>query len=248
MLQTTYALLNVDEIVNIEANNVIDTHYSTARRTAFVVANGDVGDDNIIGFGKTDTLITGKKIFDGNGDGFIGFGKNGLLDIDRVNARKAGNDQLRITDGEDSIGELRYLGEFGGQHAYAAAGALHQFLKEHANGVEGTVQDDVMTTRGGALFIDNALGLRIGDDIVTDFNYGSKIVTTHALADADEDGNVDSLRYQDGGKTAVFDITSGKGEIIGTITMTDSYASSVSLSDITEIGGVVYYTYTVETP
>lgn len=248
MIKTTYALLNVDETIRIEVNNVIDTHYGAAGRTAFVVANGDVGDDNIIGFSKIDTLITGKKIFDGNGDGFIGFGKNGLLDIDRVNTRKAGNDQLRITDGEDSIGELRYLGEFGGQHAYASAVELHLFLKDHANGVEGTVQDDVMATKGGALFIDNALGLRIGNDTVTDFDYGSKIVTTHELADANGDGNVDGLRYLGDGTTAVFDITSTKGEVIGTLNMTNSHATAISLSDMSQIGGVVYYTYTVETP
>ena len=42
--------INVDEIVHLEANNVVDTHYSVGRSTAFVVANGDVGDDKIIGF------------------------------------------------------------------------------------------------------------------------------------------------------------------------------------------------------
>lgn len=99
MVQITSTLIKDTEIIDIKANNVVDTYSGSNKRAAFVVANGDVGDDKIIGFGKTDSLITGKKIFDGNEDGLIGFGKNGLLDIYRVDARKAGNDQLSITNG-----------------------------------------------------------------------------------------------------------------------------------------------------
>lgn len=174
---------------DVVANNEKDVYYGddlgAPQSMAFVIANGDVGDDFFKNFGRDDSIITGKKIFDGNDDGIIGFGRNGLLDVDRVNSKKAGNDQLSLSNGNQKVTELRYLGEMNGQHAYADSQTLRGFSDLFSSKTESKIGAD--TFEGGTILYDNQLGLNLGDDMILS-RAGLKIVTTVKLRDDDNDG------------------------------------------------------------
>src|SRR5688572_2437479 len=105
-LGTTATLHQVD---NDGLNGIVDltTNTALADRVWFTnLGSGLAGDETIEGFGKNDTIITFKKIFDGNGDGIIDFGPNGILDIDRVSSKNAGADQITVNG--LASGKLRY--------------------------------------------------------------------------------------------------------------------------------------------
>lgn len=232
-------LIDVEEML-IRANNKVDTYSGEGAAVAFVVENGNVGDDFINDFGATDSLITGKAIFDGNGDSLIGFGKNGLLDIDRTSARKAGNDQLTITDNGKSVKELRHMGEFEGQHAYAVASTWHNFKTIEHNGSEGSIGNDEMWLNDSPLLIDNALGLRTGSDVIHDTLPGAKFVTTAKLKGGDI-GNIVEGTYIDG--NLHFDVHSANGVWLGDVTVVGAFSKGLLLVDTTEVGDQTFYTY-----
>lgn len=223
MISQPSGLFSGATIVEMKANNRVDTYYGSETNFAFVVENGDVGHDIIKSFGRDDSLITHAKIFDGNKDGMIAFGRNGLLDIDRVSSRKAGNDQLKLEDQNGSIGEIRYLGETSGQYVYASAATLHEFYDKYLFGIEGTVgydrisfHDDTMGYEGpGALLVDNRLGLNLGHDSISDMREGDSIVTTRKLADADTNGIPEGFSNKRG--EAVLDLRAADGTSVGTI-------------------------------
>ncbi|RSV19240.1 hypothetical protein [Sphingomonas sp. ABOLG] len=157
---------------------------------AFVIASGNVGDDTFLNFGSDDSIITGRQIFDGNNDGFIAFGPNGVLDVNRTGggARRAGNDQLQVV-GENGVDitEIRYLGTKGGNFAYADSATLRQLNTTFGadNVMEGDVSDDVIDMSDGAkvLLHDNGLGLNLGSDVVNGFGSDDLFVTTSKLFD-----------------------------------------------------------------
>jgi len=68
---------------DVTADGLNGTFFAADGANAFVIENGNVGDDTFLGWGSNDSLINTRAIFDGNGDGFIQFGGNGVLDIDR---------------------------------------------------------------------------------------------------------------------------------------------------------------------
>jgi hypothetical protein len=241
----TYIMLDGNVEVLTE-NNQIDIHTGKEGNTAFVVDYGNVGDDIIEYFGTDDSLLTRAKIFDGNKDGFIGFGSNGLLDIDRTSARKAGNDQLSILDNGASVKELRYLGEAGGQYAYAAASTWHHFRTIDKNGFEGTIGNDEIRLNGGALLIDNALGLHTGRDTLVDGAAGTRLVTTAKLEDEDSDGFADGLDI--GASSTMIDINGPGGNPIGAVILAGSYVSGLKLTDTMHVDGQTFYVYTATAP
>lgn len=182
----------------VTANGDTDDVFNGADgAVAFVVANGEVGDDTFLNFGRDDSLITGRKIFDGNNDGFIAFGGNEVLDVNRTGGgtRNAGRDQFSLVgEGDNTITEIRYLGEKGGNHVYADSFALRTLFTEYgqANVLEGTVNNDKISMAGGAkvLLHDNALGLNLGSDTVSSFGSDDLFVTTSELFDNTGNGIV----------------------------------------------------------
>lgn len=195
--------------VNIEADGGNGDIYSGAGgATAFVIADGDIGKDNIEQFGADDSLITGKKIFDGNGDGYISFGPNGVLDVDRTSSKNAGNDQLFISGtGNDRVLEVRYLGTKGGNFVYADAGTRDALFGKFSSGFTSTnttggdssitqttrIDNDVADTtfdfsKGSvALLTDNALGLNFGGDTINGMGSDDLLIFTAKLYDSDGD-------------------------------------------------------------
>lgn len=233
--------------IDVVANNRNDTHYADGDgfklNAAFVIADGDVGDDTFLFFEHDDSIITGKKIFDGNNDGFVGFGKNGLLDIDRVNSKKAGNDQLSLSNGNEKITELRYLGEMNGQYAYADAETFHDFSKLFSSKTESKIGAD--TFDGGTILYDNQLGLNLGDDTILSAK-DLKIVTTVALRDENGDGFVDShFGMVDGKFFSVMAIT-GDGRTAddcGSIRIMDGGTLHLDQTVIDLVTGQTFYVY-----
>ncbi|MBD8679046.1 hypothetical protein [Sphingomonas sp. CFBP 13720] len=170
----------------VAANGGDDVYVATGA-TAFVIAAGAVGDDSFIGFDSNDSLINTVKIFDGNNDGFIQFGPNGVLDIDRTTRNNPGNDQLQLVGPESDIVEIRYLGAKGGQHVYADSATLKNLWTEFgaARVTEGTVGNDTINFGASSkvLLVDNALGLNLGGDTLTGFGNDDLLVTTSQLFD-----------------------------------------------------------------
>ncbi|RSV19214.1 hypothetical protein CA236_03985 [Sphingomonas sp. ABOLG] len=190
-------LISTASDVFVEADNADGSYDGAGGAVAFVVENGLSGDDTFLNFGSDDSLLVGRKIFDGNDDGFIAFGPNGVLDVDRFGGgnSRAGSDQFQLVgEGGDDLTVIRYLGakENSDQHVYADANTLFNLYTQFgaANVLEGDVSDDTIDMSGGArvLLHDNGLGLNLGGDTVTGFGDDDLFVTTSKLWDKTGNG------------------------------------------------------------
>jgi hypothetical protein len=183
----------------------------TARSTAFVIADGNTGDDAIRNFGSDDSIINGKAIFDGNKDGYISFGSNNVLDVDRTSARNAGADQITVGGtGGELVTTIRYLGTKDGGFVYADASTRDQLLGHFSSGfesnngggdlsvqaqsrhIDNSVADDTWNFDAGsvALLTDNKLGLNFGGDTINGFGDDDLLIFTSKLYDNDNSGEV----------------------------------------------------------
>lgn len=233
----------------VDANNSDDIYNGVGGAVAFVVQTGLSGDDTFLDFGSDDSLLVGKQIFDGNNDGFIAFGPNGVLDVDRFGGgnSRAGADQFQLVgEGDVDLTVIRYLGTKGGQHVYADAGTLFNMYTQFgaANVIEGDVSDDTLDMSGGAqvLLHDNGLGLNLGSDTVTGFGDDDLFVTTSMLYDRTGDG---IITFSD---NEVLD-TSGAGGPDGSDPSTgaggqvDFNVDALSYLGMNTVSGVNYYYY-----
>ncbi|MEG3168373.1 hypothetical protein U1737_09245 [Sphingomonas sp. LB3N6] len=241
--------------VTVFANNTDDSYDGSGGATAFVVETGLSGDDDFLNFGSDDSLITGRKIFDGNDDGLIAFGPNGVLDVDRYGGgdRRAGADQFQLVNGDADITTIRYLGtksNEAGQHVYASASTLFNMFAAfgEANVIEGEVSNDLISMSGGALVLlhDNGLGLNLGSDTVTDFGADDLFVTTSVLFDKNGNGVVtfggnDVLDTSGAGGSMPSDPTTGPG---GQVNFTG--IDGLEYLGFSTINGVIYYYYGTE--
>jgi hypothetical protein len=209
-------LITSANVIGLEGNGVNGDTYAgiDGQADTFLIAEGS-GDDAITNFDVNDTIITGKKIFDGNGDGYIAFGPNSLLDVDRTSSRRAGESQIAVSgNGNDRVEVIRYLGmkEGVGAFAYGAADVRDNFLghftrgADSTNGVTGgdaTIatfqfkydnQVDNKTfdfSKGSSvLLVDNATGLNFGSDTITGFGTDDLLVTTSKIYDSNDSGIV----------------------------------------------------------
>jgi len=237
---------------NVVANGTNDTYFASEGANAFVVQDGNVGDDSFVGWGSNDSLINTRAIFDGNGDGFIQFGANGVLDIDRTSRRNAGNDQLQIAGDNAAITELRYLGNKNGGFVYADSATLKNLWTDfgRSNVVEGTVGDNTIdfSTGSKVLLHDNALGLNLGSDTLTGFGDDDLLVTTSLLYDRTGNGvvnfgNNNVLDTSGAGGPQPTDPSMGPG---GQIDFNSPDLMGVKYLGSNEINGVTYYYYGTE--
>jgi len=244
------AVVTGSMITIVDANGADDTYIATGP-TAFVFADGTTGDDALVGFGSDDVILTTRSIFDGNGDGFISSGANGIISIDRSSAQNAGEDNVAIVTElpTSSPFELRILGDKGGQFAYADGATRKNLWAEFGqeNVIEGTVGNDTMSAAGGARVIlhDNALGLNLGSDTISGFGADDLLVTTRQLYDGNGDGTIGF------GRNRVLDMSGTEGPNAsdpsngfgGQIKFVDSNLRSVEYLGSQEMNGVTYYYY-----
>lgn len=148
--------------------------------TAYVVTNGDVGDDTILTFRKNDSLINYRAL---DSDA-LQAGENGLIAVDAAN--DANGDKLSLVGVDGAVVNLRYLGSKDGGHAYADASVLL------AGFTEGKVTDDLFdaSSQGVTYFYDNALGLNLGFDTINGFGADDRIVTTRQIFDSDDSSTI----------------------------------------------------------
>lgn len=208
-------LITSASVTNLEANGVSGETFTgvDGRADAFVIADGKIGDDTIANFDVNDTIITGKKIYDGNGDGYINFGPNSVLDVDRTSSRNAGEDQISVLgNGNERVTTIRYLGTKDGGFAYGAADVRDNLLGHFTRGANSdagsTGGDSVISqfqhkydsqvtnetfdfSKGSSvLLIDNATGLNFGSDVINGFGSDDLLVTTSKLYDSNNTGIV----------------------------------------------------------
>lgn len=139
------------------------------------------GADKIKGFGSNDLLVTYAALADGNGDGYIGFGKNGVLNL----TDKAGTIKL-----PDLKYGLRYLGSDEDGYYYGDTWTRVSKSKEGQLFADDTLSGDVGDKAKTKFFVDTALNQDIGDDVILNFGKKDILVTTSALADVDKGGTI----------------------------------------------------------
>ncbi len=187
------------------------------------------GADSIIGFGATDLLMTAKMLNDGNKDGIITYGSNGVLDL----GSKMGTVKL-----EGVNAGLRYLGLVDGHFAYAAASVRPKNAVEGKFGVADTLAGDAGDKKAGAFFFDSALDQSLGHDKVTKFGAKDIIVTTTRIGGSDAGATVAAA----GG---VFSL-GHDGIDLGDFTVTDTAGKSVGALEFDGervVGDTHYYVY-----
>lgn len=156
-----------------------DTLYGSADADVILAT---AGDDTIIRFGADDVLAVQGALRDGNGDGVITYGRNGILD---VTGRDGRGDTISFIDGPAA---LRFLGTDGaGKSYYAEADVRPGGAREGAIGNDAFAGDRP-DTKANLFFFDTALDLDWGFDTIRNFGAKDMIVTTSALRDDDGDG------------------------------------------------------------
>lgn len=199
------------------------------------------GKDRIANFGNNDVIVINGKLVDANGDGIIGFGKDGVLNLDGP----ASNGDLLTIAG---VAALRYLGEAcAGISVYADAG-VRPF-----QAVEGTLGSDKLfgdatNSVSDVFFYDTELDLNLGTDRISNFGSQDLLVTTTSLADIDGDGLIgfggDRVLDLSGGMGGPDDtIASNDGGQISMFNTSGRRITGLEFDGSVEHDGTTYYVY-----
>lgn len=215
-----------------------DVVTGSSKADAFIMDNSTTTGQDQINFGKNDSLLTTVKLFDNNDDGFVTFGGDRRLD---TRGGDAGSDEIDMVGTRADKG-VRYLGTSDGYFVYAdAMTKLQNAATKFAT--ESTVADDKLDANGGdkTFFFDTALGLNLGDDRLTGFGAGDRIITTSAISDSNGDNVIQF------GTNGILDLPGAEGGDRangGSVT----FDSNIKLDIVgqTTIGGVTYYTYALD--
>lgn len=191
--------------------------------------SGDTGDDEITDFEAVDIVVTNSLLRDGNSDGIIGFGGNGVLDLDA----SADDDTVAIA----GVSALRFLGEAcEGVFVYADAAVRPD------DAVEGTLGDDALAgdaadAETDVFFFDTALALDLGADTIAGFGSTDVIVTTSLIRDGNGDGIIGF------GGDLLLELPSAEGGTVGITNMMGGAVGSLEYDGSVERDGVTYYVY-----
>jgi hypothetical protein len=190
-----------------------EVKFSSAGADAFMFRSSASGrNDSIVGFEANDSLIADQDIFDGNGDGYIDFGDNNVLDIERTgsgNSRRGDYSVSVAGQGGESIQTIRFLGSKDSGFVYASAETRDQLLGHFKNGFsslngftggdsslagvavryDDSVGNDTYNLAGtsAAILFDNQLGLNLGGNTVNGFGDDDLLIFTSKLFDSDGD-------------------------------------------------------------
>jgi hypothetical protein len=234
---------NANVIVDA-SNHINDIVVGTAGADA-IEFNSNSGDDSVETFGKNDTILNYKAIFDGNNDGIIDFGANKILDIDRTSAKAAGADQITL-EGMSS-NALRFLGSKSGEYVYADASV------KLAGFTEGTVNNDTFNAATGAkkYFYDTALGLNLGGDTINGFGADDQIVTTSLIYNGPDGANHAITMGLNGVLDLPGQVTPAhgdNGDVLGGQIDFGGTVSALYLESTDVVNGVSYYHYGTTVP
>lgn len=246
-------LISTASTIDVAANGGADVYDGSNGANAFVIADGAVGDDTFENFDNDDSIINGRAIFDGNGDGYIQFGPNGVLDVDRTGRRTPGEDQIQVVgSGDDAVLEIRFLGSKGGNFVYADSSTRRNLFEVFGEDdvVEGNVNDDTIDASDGRTVIlhDNALGLNLGGDTINGFGDDDLLVTTRLIYDSDNNNTItfnNNLVLDTSGQGGpnASDPSTGPG---GQLDFNNEDRTSVEYLGSADVNGVTYYFYGTE--
>lgn len=191
--------------------------------------SGDTGDDRITNLEATDIVVTNSLLRDGNGDGIISFGENGILDLDESSA----DNTVEV----DDVSALRFLGEAcEGVFVYADAAVRPEGATEGRLG-DDALSGDMANSGTDIFFFDTALGLKLGADVISGFGQTDVLVTTLIISDRNGDSIIGF------GSDALLDLPSAEG---GTVAIKNAEGAAVSSLDFDgsiERDGMTYYVY-----
>ncbi|PAX06297.1 hypothetical protein [Sphingomonas lenta] len=191
----------------------------------YIIADDDGGSQYIEEFSGKSQLLTKEKLYDGNKDGIIQFGNNGILDLGQPDAS---SHTIRFYDINPLKG-LRYLGENGdGQYVYASAAVRPK------GAIEGTVGQDSFTGRtnvADTFFFDGALDSGSGRDTIANFGSEDRIISTLPFS-LDPFGSGDLVAEGDFGGSAL-SIVDTSGRVADGVTLLSTYQAH----------GLTYYVY-----
>lgn len=172
-------------------------------------------------------IVTTVALSDGNGDGIIGFGKDGTLNTASGDITMPG------------VSAVRFLGEVGkGQFVYANAAIRPDGAQE------GRVQSsDILTGDAGdkvadIFFFDTALDIALGADRIVRFGARDIMVVTEAIADGNGDGIIGF------GSDKILDLP-GTGSTLSIIDVANKPVSTIEYDGSIERDGVTYYVYSL---
>lgn len=186
------------------------------------------GADKIVGFENDDILVTKTALADGNGDGIITFGRNGLLDLG------AGGGTLKL----DLPKGLRLLGQTDDGFVYGNAAVRPNKAVEGKLTTADTLTGDAKDKATNTFFFDTGLNLDLGKDKVVNFGSKDFIISTSKLAGdgtstiASHDG---VFSFHDGLDLGAVAVTDLSGRAITTLEFDGEQAS----------GGTHYYVYSL---
>jgi hypothetical protein len=186
------------------------------------------GADKIVGFDTDDILVMKTALADGNGDGIITFGRNGLLDLG------AGGGTLKL----DLAKGLRLLGQTDDGFVYGNAAVRPNKSVEGKLTTADTLTGDAKDKATNAFFFDTDLNLDLGKDKIVNFGSKDFIIATSKLA---EDGT-STIGSHDG----VFSFHDGLD--LGTVAVTDLSGRTVTVLEFDgeqTSGGTHYYVYSL---
>lgn len=210
------------------------------------------GGDTIVDFSKQDTFIVSRRLSDGNKDGLISFGDNGVLNLNRPrddseDAIPNRNEDTVAFLGLDPAAGLRFLGktEIDGFDYYSYADASTR----PAGAIEGTLADNMLsgTAARDVFFFDTALMLdfadpfqgttleqNFGDDRITGFGADDLLVTTAAIADANGDGRIGF------GRDRILELSDGTS-----VTINDGAVRALEFDGSVTREGATYFVYSL---
>lgn len=186
------------------------------------------GADRIVGFGNDDVLVTKTALADGNGDGIITFGRNGLLDLG------AGGGTLKL----DLAKGLRLLGQTDDGFVYGNAAVRPNKAVEGKLTVANALTGDAKDKATNSFFFDTGLNLDLGKDKVVNFGSKDFIITTSKLAGE----GTSTIASHDG----VFSFHDGLD--LGAVAVTDLSGRTVTTLEFDgeqTSGGTHYYVYSL---
>lgn len=205
---------------------------SDSRDSFDFTATSRSGADIITSFAKDDLLILKAALSDGNKDGLITFGKNGVLNTS--------TGTIKISDLDEGV---RYLGKTSdGGFIYGDASARRKGMVEGTLNAGDALTGDSGDKKANRFFFDTNLGVAMGKDNIKLFGARDSIVTTSPLGDGIIPGS--KVIANDG----LFDLLD-HGEMIGSLSVTTIKGAAATVLEYDGsrvVDGLTYHVYSLE--
>ncbi|MEZ0497958.1 cellulase family glycosylhydrolase [Sphingomonas sp. IW22] len=183
--------------------------------------------ENIANLAANAMIITAAALRDGNGDGIIGFGKDGTLNTASGDIAMPG------------VSAVRFLGEAGeGQFVYADADIRPDGAQEGRVSSSDILSGDAGDKVADTFFFDTALDMALGADRIVNFGAKDIVITSKAIADGNGDGIIGF------GSDKILDLMN-TGSTLSIADVANKAVSTIEYDGSIERDGVTYYVYSL---